>query len=147
MKNSRKNNLRYSKPLESPDAAGDRAMQQAVAEQRVAVEAISTKGFWQALAPDLHVEDVAYLQGQTYWNLDEESFKALKELIKVKGYFQLPPQQWELPIARMAELIKELERRGLPLPFSFMYDEFWCLFFRLHKLLEGLLGEGYLRLP
>jgi hypothetical protein len=47
----------------------------------------------------------------------------------------------------MAQLIKELESKGLPLPFSFVYDEFWCLFIRMHHLLEAMLGPGYLRLP
>jgi hypothetical protein len=123
------------------------AMQQAIAGRAMTADMLSTEAFWREFAADLHVQDTSFLQSQTFWNLDEGSIATLKEIIKVEGYFQLPAQQWDLPIARMAQLIQQLESNGLPLPFSFMYDEFWCLFFRLHKLIGGLIGEDYLRLP
>lgn len=122
-------------------------MQAGLATMAHDLDTLSTKAFWQGLAPDLHVEDHSFLTSQSFWNLDQNSVDILKTLIRVEGYFHLPPQQWDLPIARMAALVKELDSRGLPLPFAYMYDEFWCLFFRLHKLVEGLLGPGYLRLP
>jgi hypothetical protein len=109
--------------------------------------AVTATGFWTALAPELHVNDAAFLAQQRAMNVDAKSMQALRDLIRVEGYFQLPPQQWGLPIKQMADLIRALDQQAIPLPFSFVYDEFWCLYVRLHQILEGLLGPGYLRLP
>ena len=104
-------------------------------------------GFWQELAPTLHVGDKKFLESQTIWNIDDSSIEVLRELIRVEGYFQLPPQQWCLPINEMAEAVARMDSKNLPLPFVFVYDEYWCLFVRMHKILIGVLGEGYLRRP
>src|SRR5690606_602931 len=100
-------------------------MEQAVATQATITNDVSSREFWQSYAPDFHVQDVEYLSSQSTWNLDAATMASLKELIMVEGYFQLPPQQWQLPIERMAEFVSQLERDGLPLPFCFMYDEYW----------------------
>jgi hypothetical protein len=111
------------------------------------VAAVAQLTFWSALAPRLHVNDHSYLLGQGVMQIDDAAMQALRELMRTEGYFQLPPQEWGLPINEMADLVRALDERGLPLPFAFMYDEFWCLYLRLHRILEGLLGPGYLRLP
>lgn len=103
--------------------------------------------FWREMAPTLHISDQAFLQSQSIWNVDGTTLEALRELMRVEGYFHLPPQQWGLPIMEMADLIKVLKSKNLPLPFSFVFDEYWCLFVRMHRILGGLLGDGYLRRP
>ncbi|WP_322993730.1 phytanoyl-CoA dioxygenase family protein [Limnohabitans sp.] len=110
-------------------------------------ENITRPEFWQELAPAFHVVDTAFLQSQTIWEADAQTLDTLRELMRVEGYFQLPPQQWGLPIEAMAELVKTLDSENLPLPFAFVYDEYWCLFVRMHRILGGLLGDGYLRRP
>lgn len=79
--------------------------------------------------------------------LDDPVITALSGLLRHEGYFQLPPQNLRLPLDAMADLVRLLDQRGWPLVFSFMYDEFWALYYRLDKLIEGLLGPGYFRLP
>jgi len=102
---------------------------------------------WQRFAPELHVTDAAYLNAQTVIDVGPDAVEALRGLIRAEGYFQLPPQSWDLPLQRMVDTVKKLDADGMPLPFSFVYDEFWVLYLRLHRVLEALIGPGYLRLP
>ena len=108
---------------------------------------IKQPDFWRELAPAFHIGDASFLHSQPIWHVDGPTLETLRELMRVEGYFQLPPQQWGLPIEGMAEVVKSLDSQNIPLPFVFAYDEYWCLFVRMHKILEGLLGEGYQRRP
>lgn len=111
------------------------------------LETITHPEFWREMAPTLHIGDKGFLQSQSIWEVDDSTLESLRELMRVEGYFQLPSQQWGLPIEVMANLIKVLKGKNLPLPFSFVFDEYWCLFVRIHRILSGLLGDGYLRRP
>lgn len=113
----------------------------------VQAEQLKQAAFWQQAAPDLHVLDRGFMAAQRPMVIPPEIQQQLNGLLKTEGYFQLPPQQWGLPLARLAGLVRELDAARLPLPFAFVYDEFWMLFFRLHRLIEGVLGPGYMRLP
>ena len=108
---------------------------------------VNDPAWWRNLAPALHVHDVPFLQQQGVMRIEDEMAKTLRELIRVEGYFQLPPQRWDLPIDGMVNLVKALNANGLPLPFAFVYDEFWCLYLRLNHVIESLIGPGFLRLP
>lgn len=108
---------------------------------------VKSKEYWKDLAPGFHIDEKEFLISQPIWEIENKVMQSLKDMVVTEGYFQLPKQNWELPIPEMAATIKNLSSKGLPLPFSFIYDEYWCLFLRIHKLLEGLLGEGYFRLP
>ena len=103
--------------------------------------------FWRELGTALRVEDETFLRQQKPFEWEPATLDALGALMRTEGYFQLPPQPWGLPIDAMAQLIRTLDARGLPLPFSFMYDEFWALYWQLDKMIAALLGPGYLRLP
>lgn len=103
--------------------------------------------FWQDFCPKLHIADMEFLNSQTYFNVQSDAIQMARQALKAEGYFEINSPHWELPIAGMAELVMKLDENGLPTPFSFVYDEFWCLYYRLNKLLEGILGEGFLRLP
>jgi hypothetical protein len=103
--------------------------------------------FWRSFAPEMHIVDRDFLNSQTVFEVDDASLDNGRGLLKREGYFQIPPPDWGLPIAGMAGLVARLDATGLPAPFSFMYDEFWCLFFRLNRILEGMLGPGFFRLP
>jgi len=103
--------------------------------------------FWRNLGTGLHVQDKEFLAQQTAFEWDQATLDDVRNRVRDDGYFQLPPQQWGLPIDAMANVVRELDAQGLPLPFSFLYDEFWALYWRLDKLIGALLGPGYLRLP
>lgn len=102
---------------------------------------------WRRLAPALHVQDTAFLSDQQPLALDADALAQVQRAVREDGYFHLPPQSWSLPTQEMADVIRRLDAQGIPLPFAFVYDEFWLLFWRMHRLLEGLLGPAYLRLP
>jgi len=102
---------------------------------------------WRRLAPALHVQDSAFLSDQQPLTLDADALAQVQRAVREDGYFHLPPQPWNLPTQAMADVIRRLDAQGIPLPFAFVYDEFWLLFWRMHRVLEGLLGPAYLRLP
>ena len=111
------------------------------------LERLNDPGMWRDFAHALHVVDAAFLKTQGVFDVDAASIENGRALLIREGYFQIPPPNWGLPIADMAALVVRLDGAGLPVPFSFMYDEFWCLFYRLNRILEGMLGPGFLRLP
>jgi hypothetical protein len=111
------------------------------------VAELGDAALWRLLSPQLHVQDAGWLQAQKPLGIPAPLLDELRALLREEGYFQLPPQGWDLPIGTMAQTIATLDRRGIPLPFAFLYDEFWVLYWRLHALIEGILGPGYLRLP
>jgi hypothetical protein len=110
-------------------------------------ESLRDPALWHSIAPALHVADTAFLQTQPTFEIPAEVAADLNARLREEGYFQLPPVPWNLPIEQMAALVAQLDARGIPLPFSFVYDEFWLLFWRLDKMITSILGPGYLRLP
>jgi len=102
---------------------------------------------WLALAPGMHVEDGAFVNAAAPFQFDAASVETARALLRSEGYLQIPPPDWRLPIEAMAAVIAGLDRRGIPVAFAFVYDEFWCLFGRLVGLLDAVLGPGFQRLP
>ena len=68
-------------------------------------------------------------------------------LIIITSYFDTDPIDFGLPMDEMLSLIDRLEENSIPLVFSYLYDEFWIVYARLHHILQNTLGSGYLRLP
>lgn len=108
---------------------------------------LQDRQFWHAFAPDMHIASDNFWRSQAPFRVDDAGIETGRQLLKREGYFQIPPPAWPLPIAEMAALVDRLDRSGLPAPFSFIYDEFWCLFSSLTPMLEGVLGPGFSRLP
>lgn len=102
---------------------------------------------WIALNPALHVCSPARLGVVDVLDVDAATGDQLEALLVREGYFHVPQVNWNLPIAEMAAGIGRLVAAGLVPPFAFMYDEYWLIYFKLHKLLSRLLGEGYMMLP
>lgn len=111
------------------------------------ISEIENESFWSELAPNFHIGDTDFLNRQRVFSINGQSKENLQKTILTEGYIQLPALQWELPIAEMEELVKNLDTKGIPLPFTFVYDEYWLLFTKLGEIIKALLGEGYLRLP
>ncbi len=110
-------------------------------------DAWSDQAFWTDFAPTLGIESGELIQSTQLFNLTPDSSTALHALMRREGYFQMPPVDWQLPLAEMSSLIARLDAAGIPVPFAFVYDEFWLMFVKLHVVIEGLLGPGYMRLP
>lgn len=87
------------------------------------------------------------MQGTSVFEVDPGIGASLKELMRVEGYFQLPPPQWGLPLEDMAALVAQLDKQGIPAPFAFLFDEFWLMFAKLARLVETQLGTGFAMLP
>ena len=108
---------------------------------------ITDINFWRKLHADLHIDDSNFLDGQSVLDISDKAIEGLKDRIIKEGYFQLPTQELFLPLDKMAEVITRLHKESIPITFAFVYDEFWVLYLRYHKLLCGILGNEYKRRP
>lgn len=99
-----------------------------------------------SLADELHICDPTYLKDQGFFSVEQPLLEELKARIVDEGYFELPPVGWGLPVDAMARVVRTLREQGIPVVFSFAYDEFWLIFYRLHAIIQKNLGE-YLKLP
>jgi hypothetical protein len=115
-----------------------------IAESRLEWE---VETFWRELCPALRIGDLDFLSSLDQVGGEAGDIERLRDLIRTEGYFQLPPPVWELPITEMSALIARLAEQNIPTVFAFVYDEFWALSMKLTRMLEGLLGPGFLRLP
>mmetsp|Transcript_25099 Transcript_25099/g.78730 ORF Transcript_25099/g.78730 Transcript_25099/m.78730 type:complete len:315 (-) Transcript_25099:261-1205(-) len=80
---------------------------------------------------------------------DSDDYRPMARM-KREGYVKLEAEDapdWQLDFDKMVGAMDELHALGLPVAYAFVFDEFWTAFWRLHELLNELLGEGYLRLP
>jgi 2-polyprenyl-3-methyl-5-hydroxy-6-metoxy-1,4-benzoquinol methylase len=103
--------------------------------------------YWKNLNPQLTVsEDVTSLSGSVL-SIEQEHIDKLLFNLKKEGYFQLDSFLSEAEILRMADGIEKLRESGWPVPFAFIYDEFWYTFSRLSQILSAILGEEYQQLP
>lgn len=103
--------------------------------------------FWRDFCPVLRIDDFDFRQSVESFAVDAATSETLVKLVVKEGYFQLPPQDWQLPLDAMAALVGKLEQEQIPTPFAFIFDEFWALGVKLTNLLEPILGPGFLRLP
>jgi Methylase involved in ubiquinone/menaquinone biosynthesis len=103
--------------------------------------------YWKSLNPQLSVgEDFTSLSGSVL-SLEQEHMEKLLFNLKNEGYFQIDSFLSEGEISRMAAGIEKLRESGWPVPFAFIYDEFWHTFSRLSQILSVILGEEYRQLP
>lgn len=105
------------------------------------------RAFWRDFAPSLGIERGEMMGSTKLFNIAPDHMAGLQTLMRQEGYFQMPPVDWQLPMQEMVSLIARLDADGIPVPFAFVYDEFWLMFVKLHEVIGGLLGPGYLRLP
>ena len=69
----------------------------------------------------------------------------LQKLIVTEGYVQLSPLEYNFDLDELTSLMDKLDTLRLPVPFVFLYDEFWLLFVRIHSVIENILGKDYSR--
>jgi len=111
------------------------------------LEQAQNSDYWKSLNPQLSVgEDFTSLSGSVL-SVEQEHMEKLLFNLKKEGYFQLDSFLSEAEISRMAAGIEKLRESGWPVPFAFIYDEFWQTFCRLSQILSPILGEEYRQLP
>lgn len=108
---------------------------------------ITDKEYWKKTFPNLHIEDLDYINSCQDFELPQEISDSLKSRMLSEGYFQINPPNWNLNINHMASAISELVQMGLPAPVAFLFDEFWVIFKKLNNVAASVLGVGYFRLP
>jgi hypothetical protein len=67
--------------------------------------------------------------------------------LKREGYVQVPDALSQETIAPIRKAVSTLHAAGIPLAFSFVYDELWLAFQGLSRFLTAALGEDYQALP
>ena len=103
---------------------------------------VDDRGYWQALCPRLHVEG----------DLDRAThrFEDIEQLLgdlRVEGYVAVPDVLSAVVVEPLRDCIQLLHRSGIPLPFAFVYDEFWLIWQRVSHLISAALGGDYRSLP
>ncbi|TWI42511.1 ectoine hydroxylase-related dioxygenase (phytanoyl-CoA dioxygenase family) [Pseudoduganella flava] len=109
--------------------------------------AASQIGYWRTLHPDLTITgrplaDTPALPVLTRADVGRLAADTVRE-----GYFHAPQVIAPAYAARLARVVDNLVRNGIPPVFCLVYDEFWNMFAGLDPLLRALLGEGYRLLP
>ena len=107
---------------------------------------IKERDFWTSLSPRLHIYDNEFVQGTKLVDWKDDNITMIRSLMKEEGYVKLDPL-FNDTFDDMKLLINKLDELELPIPFAFMFDEFWLLFMRLHNIIGSVLGQDYYRLP
>lgn len=97
---------------------------------------------WRGMCPALHVEGVP--------NADVHQFDGIEELLgdlRVEGYVQVPDVLSTAVVEPLRDCIELLHRSGIPLPFAFVYDEFWLAYQQVSQFVSAALGDDYRALP
>lgn len=104
--------------------------------------------FWKDIAPDMHIYDSSFSNTLAFHFTDQAMNKYLRDLIRTEGYAQLDPVAFSpMSVTSMADTVEKIHVMGIPLPFVYVYDEFWLIFVAMHHIIEPILGPGYFRLP
>jgi hypothetical protein len=103
---------------------------------------VENLAFWRALRPGLSIESV-----EPTAKFEVPGLADLMAELRFEGYLNVPGVVPPEVFTALHACVKCLHERGIPLPFAFVYDQFWQLFQRLSGLLETILGTGYRALP
>ncbi len=98
--------------------------------------------FWKGLEPSLCIESGAPAPEFQTPELEPQLAR-----LRVEGYVNLPGVLPSELVQRLYAGVERLYQRGIPLPFTFVYDEFWHAFQGLQVFLEAVLGASYRALP
>lgn len=97
---------------------------------------------WRGLCPALRVEGAADRPAYQFGRLGD-----LLGDLRVEGYVQVPDVLGSATVEPLRDCVQLLHRSGIPLPFAFVYDEFWQIFQQVSHFIAAALGEDYRALP
>jgi len=110
--------------------------------------ALADPALWRGLAPTLHVgEPGLAAAAATPMDFDASVLAGLTSDLAREGYFQLPPLDWGVDVARVAAGVSAVVAAGYLPVFAFMYDEPWYMYARLRAVLSRVLDERYKMIP
>ena len=111
------------------------------------IEKLKEKEFWIKLNPKLHVDEKSFSANQNIIRFDQTILEEIKKELVEDGYFQINPVDWGLPLAEMRLAITNFYDMGLPIPFVFIYDEFFLMPYKVSGILSFILGNDFKILP
>ena len=103
--------------------------------------------FWKKLNPDFHINDKEFINNQKPVNLQSAQIENIYSDLLEEGYFQSDPVEWNIPISKMANAVRQFTDFGWPTVFVFVYDEFFLLPHKLSGILNKILGNDFMLLP
>jgi hypothetical protein len=98
--------------------------------------------FWRRLRPDLSIEG-----GGAAPVFELGDVEALLALLRFEGYVNVPSVVPKARFEPLRRCVACLSERGIPLPFAFVYDEFWQAFQGVSAFVAAALGPSYRALP
>lgn len=110
-------------------------------------EQLLSKEFWRNHNPDLHICDEQFLQNQKPIRIKKDKKGFVKKQIDIEGYVDLGKLRWDLPIEKMANCAKNLNKNEILPVFSLVYDEFWELLNKLDFYFQAVFCSDYEILP
>jgi len=99
---------------------------------------------WQAICPQLHIEDTNPALNA---NLPTDRVERAAECIRHPGYINLSDAIPADLIAPLKLGMEQLKAANIPPVYIYIFDEAWWLFESLRPLISQTLGEGYKTLP
>ena len=103
--------------------------------------------FWKKINPEFHINDSEFIKSQRPVNFQSVQIENVYSDLLEEGYFQNDPVDWNLPISKMAEAVRQFVDFGWPTVFVFVYDEFFMIPYKLSGILNQILGEDFMLLP
>lgn len=97
---------------------------------------------WRGMCPQLNIEGDYGLTGHWFENIEE-----LLSDLRTEGYVQVPDVLPHSVVDPLRDCIELLHRSGIPLPFAFVYDEFWLVYQRVSHFISASMGADYRALP
>jgi hypothetical protein len=98
--------------------------------------------FWRELCPALSIHGESSPPRPALPDLAEAM-----ATLRYEGHVNFPGVLPEADIAPLRACVALLHERKIPLPFAFVYDEFWRAFQAVAPFIEAALGKGYRALP
>lgn len=103
--------------------------------------------FWKKINPDFHINEKDFIASQKPINFQLDEIESAYSDLLEEGYLQKDPVEWNLPIPKMAEAVRQFADFGWPTVFVFVYDEFFLLPYKLSGILNKILGKDFMLLP
>jgi len=111
-------------------------------------EQITDINFWKQLNPKMHITDDDFMKSSKIFTLNNAQKNYIHSHMQVEGYVQLSPPDWgDLQISEMASLVKTFVAKDIMPVFSFLFDEYWLLFYKLNEFHQFILDDDYKLLP